>query len=562
MNSKLLRTTRTSVIYYQLSHNNFSYVHGASNTKFLHNTIAQLVDTSVEKYGSQESCVDVKNNVRLTFEQVNSKANDLASGLLSLGFKPGDRLGLWGPNSAQWQITSLAACKAGLIMVDLNPAYQSQEVLNCIKKVQIKGIVTDESFKTQNYYNLVKAVLPEIDQTPESSPITSQQCPYFTHLIVNSDKQFKGAFRLQDVAVSGNKDSQDIIHKVLKTAQPDDGCLIQFTSGTTGIPKAALLSHFNIVNNSYLGALRLNFDKTVHRICVQVPYFHVFGHVYGILTNIIFGSTLVNASPTFDGAATMAILDKEKVSVIYGTPTMHADVVYRASQLSEEERRTKFATVDYVISGGASISKQLMKQLHETLGLKKSICAYGMTETSPATFMAQLNETGEKKCYDTVGYIMDHTEAKVVDQNGRVVPFGTAGELLIRGYCNMLGYWEDEQKTKDTIGPDRWLRTGDQFILTSDGYGQVVGRMKDLIIRGGENIYPLEIEEFIQTHSDVLEAYAYGIADERMGEEVGISIKLKENAKLNVDDIKAFCKGKIAHFKIPIESVTVANALS
>ncbi|KAI5711314.1 hypothetical protein M8J75_016030 [Diaphorina citri] len=531
MKSKLLSTTRTSVIYFHLSQKNFSYVHGASSIKFVTDTIGQLVDKSAEKYGSTESCVDVRNNVRLTFEQVHSQATELASGLLALGFKPGDRLGIWGPNSAQWQITSLAACKAGLIMVDLNPAYQSQEILNCIKKVNVKGIVADETFKTQNYYNLVKAVLPEIGETAASTPIASKQCPYFTHLIIDSEKSLNGAFRLKDVAQSGNRESLDVIDK-----------------GTTGFPKAAFLSHFNIVNNSNIGGRRLNFHKNHQRIAVQVPYFHVFGHVYGILTNLLFGSTLINASPTFEGEATMNILDKEKVTSIYGTPTMHADIVHRASQLSEDERRRKFATVDYTISGGASISRQLMKALQETLYLKKAVCAYGMTETSPATFLALLNEKDEEHCYNTVGHIMDHVEAKVVDHNNRIVPFGTPGELLIRGHCNMLGYWEDEQKTKETIGPDRWLRTGDQFVLREDGYGQVVGRIKDMIIRGGENIYPKEIEEFIQTHPNVLEAYAYRVPDERMGEEVGISIKLKENAKLNADDIRTFCKGKVSKF--------------
>ncbi|XP_026682743.1 uncharacterized protein LOC103513853 [Diaphorina citri] len=411
MKSKLLSTTRTSVIYFHLSQKNFSYVHGASSIKFVTDTIGQLVDKSAEKYGSTESCVDVRNNVRLTFEQVHSQATELASGLLALGFKPGDRLGIWGPNSAQWQITSLAACKAGLIMVDLNPAYQSQEILNCIKKVNVKGIVADETFKTQNYYNLVKAVLPEIGETAASTPIASKQCPYFTHLIIDSEKSLNGAFRLKDVAQSGNRESLDVIDKVLTTTQPDDGCLIQFTSGTTGFPKAAFLSHFNIVNNSNIGGRRLNFHKNHQRIAVQVPYFHVFGHVYGILTNLLFGSTLINASPTFEGEATMNILDKEKVTSIYGTPTMHADIVHRASQLSEDERRRKFATVDYTISGGASISRQLMKALQETLYLKKAVCAYGMTETSPATFLALLNEKDEEHCYNTVGHIMDHVEA-------------------------------------------------------------------------------------------------------------------------------------------------------
>ncbi|KAL1463238.1 hypothetical protein WDU94_015011, partial [Cyamophila willieti] len=331
----------------------------------------------------------------------------------------------------------------------------------------------------------------------------------------------------------------------------DDGCLIQFTSGTTGSPKAALLSHFNVVNNGLLAAKRQNLFEKVHKICIQVPFFHIYGHVIGILGCFTSGTSLVLPSPSFNADASIAAFEKERCTGVYGTPTMYVDVLAKAAGMGKEERQDKFKFLEFTVSGGASISPEMIRNIKTTLDLQRSMQVYGMTETSPVTFLHPAdNELSANKAH-TVGQVLEHTEVKVVDSDNRMVPLGQQGELLVRGYCNMLRYWGNEEKTKEIMGEDGWLRTGDQFVLTEDGFGQVVGRIKDLIIRGGENIYPGEVEDFLTTHPDILEAYVYGVRDERMGEEIAASIRLRDNCSLSETDLRKYCKGKISHFKVP-----------
>ncbi|KAI5709688.1 hypothetical protein M8J75_002383 [Diaphorina citri] len=456
---------------FETTNSNLSYFHQTSKEPLSYETIGQMVTSSVDKYASREALVDCTQNVRLTFEETHRRTENLALGLLELGFKPGDRIGIWGPNSVQWYIASIAAAKAGLIIVDINPAYQSSELLYCIQSVQLKGIIMDETFKTQNYLNILKEAVRDLKTDGPGTPVRSAALPYFSHVVINSDKQFDGAYRFRDIELQfANKSHLATLQDIGKNVQADEGCIIQFTSGTTGSPKAALLSHFNVVNNGLLAAKRQNLFEKIHRVCIQVPFFHIYGHVIGILGSLSSGTTLVVPSPSFNPDASLVAFETERCTGVYGTPTMYVDVLAKASRLSEEERREKFKSLEFTV--------------------------------------------------------------KVVDSDNRMVPYGQQGELLIRGYCNMLRYWGNEEKTKEILGEDNWLRTGDQFVLTKDGFGSVVGRIKDLIIRGGENIYPSEIEDFLTTHPDILEAYVYGIRDERMGEEIGASIRLTENSYL------------------------------
>lgn len=529
-----------------------SYFHQTSSEPLVYKTIAQLVEESVEKYGSREALVDCTKNVRLSFDDANKRAENLALGLVELGFKPGDRIGLWGPNTAEWFISSLATAKAGLVAVDINPAYQSNELLYCIQSVGLKGIIMDETFKTQNYLEILKKALPDMKCLGEDHPVQSVASPTFTHVIINSEKKFDGTFNFKDVEskYASPNHRVHLLH-TLQSVQADDGCIIQFTSGTTGSPKAALLSHFNVVNNAHLVAKRQTLFDEKHKICIQVPFFHIYGQVVGILGCFGSGTTLVLPSPSFNPEASIQALEKERCTGIYGTPTMYVDLLAKARQFSAEQRKEKFEALQFSVTGGASIAPSLMEDMKQMFGLKRSMQVYGMTETSPVTFLHPADDQTCEQMPHSVGKVLEHTEVKVVDADKKMVPFGQKGELLIRAYCNMLRYWGNEEKTKEIISEDNWLRTGDQFILTEDGFGQVVGRIKDLIIRGGENIYPLEIEDFLITHPQILEVYVYGVKDERMGEEIGASIRLKENSHLREDELRAYCKGKISHFKIP-----------
>lgn len=329
------------------------------------------------------------------------------------------------------------------------------------------------------------------------------------------------------------------------TIDPDSGCNIQFTSGTTGLPKAALLSHFSFVNNGYLIGKRNEFADKPHRICFQVPMFHAYGLVIGIVAALHNGVTMVLPDAGFNPTKSLEAITKEKCSVIYGTPTMYVDLLAKQKELG-----VKVDTPEIAVTGGAACTPEMFKKIVKNFNVKKVKSMFGMTETSAVIFQSMYDETMEQMT-STVGMIQEHVEAKVVNEKGETVPFGERGELWIRCYSAMLEYWDDLVKTKETISNDKWLRTGDQFVMNEDGYGKIVGRIKEMIIRGGENIFPKEIEDFISTHPNVAEVHVIGVPDERMGEEICAYVKLKPETMLSQEDLKHFSKGNIAHFKVP-----------
>lgn len=330
---------------------------------------------------------------------------------------------------------------------------------------------------------------------------------------------------------------------------PDSGCNIQFSSGTTGQPKAILLSHFNLINNGYHIGQRLGFHLSAgrHRICMQMPFFHVYGTVIAVVTAMHFGETLVLPDAGFNTAKSLEAITAEKCTVLYGTPTMHVDLLARQRSVCADISSLEMAT-----TGGAHCTPELYRRMQTELQVGRVKTIYGLTETTSTTFQSVDGPETDRQFQETVGKLHDHLEAKVVDEQGTAVPFGTRGELCVRGYSTMLGYWGDEEKTRETLGNDGWLRTGDQFVLQEDGYGRIVGRLKEMIIRGGENLFPKEIEDFLTTHPKIQEVHVIGVPDERMGEEVCAYVKLHQAADtLTADELKAFCKGQIAHFKIP-----------
>ncbi|XP_060883143.1 medium-chain acyl-CoA ligase ACSF2, mitochondrial-like isoform X3 [Labrus mixtus] len=522
-----------------------SYVHGTSSASLLSLTVSQSLDCTVQRWPDREAVVFLQDGIRKTFYQFQQDVDKAAAGLLALGLKKGDRLGVWGPNSYEWILFQFASAKAGIILVSLNPAYQVKEVEYTLKKVQCKAVVCPTRFRAQHFCELLREICPEIDTTPVGM-LKSSRVPDLRMVIVTDSRQ-PGMLHVEDVMQAGESRHHSELMDLQSKLSFDDPINIQFTSGTTGSPKAAALSHHNIVNNAYFFGLRVGYGwRPQVRVCVPVPMYHCFGSVAGGMCMAVHGVTLVFPSAGYNSQANLAAIQSEKCNFVYGTPTMFTDM------LSQHDlHKYDLSTAEAGLMGGSPCASEIVRKLRTDMNMKEIVLGYGTTENSPLTFLGFPHDNEELKT-DTVGCIMSHTEAKVVDPNtGEIVPLGASGELLVRGSCVMLGYWDDPQKTSEAICQARWYRTGDTASLNSLGYCRIEGRMKDLIIRGGENIYPAEIEQFLFTHPKVTEVQVVGVKDERLGEQVCACIRLKEGQTSTAEEIRAFCKDQIAHFKIP-----------
>jgi len=523
----------------------WSYVCGPGSPPLLGTTIGQAVDRAAAKFGEREGLVVTHQaGLRRTFAQLREDIDRLAAGLLELGLRPGDRLGIWGPNNYEWFITQFAAAKAGLILVNINPAYQPAELLYCLNKVGVAALVAAESFKSQNYYNLLSSVVPEVE-TSKAGQLASKAVPSLRHVILMTEAEVPGVHKFAEVATNAGSEHQQLVEQLTHQIQMDHACNIQFTSGTTGNPKGVTLSHHNLVNNAYQIGQRIGYNTKPHRICVSVPFYHCFGNVAGTLASMLHGATCVVPCPSFNGPACVAAIESERCTSIYGTPTMFVDML-----ASARKSKPDVSHVETGIMAGAPCPQELCRNVVEELNMQDFVVCYGMTETSPVTFQGFNSDSTEVKT-GTIGFPANHVEVAVMDGEGRIVEAGVAGELVTRGYSTMLGYWGDKEKTEEVIGPDRWFHTGDVAVIDQAGYGQIVGRMKDMIIRGGENIYPREIEEFLHTHPAVSEAQAFGVRDERLGEELCVWVKLNAGQVVTTEELRQFCKGRLAHFKIP-----------
>nr|XP_033500238.1 medium-chain acyl-CoA ligase ACSF2, mitochondrial-like isoform X1 [Epinephelus lanceolatus] len=549
-----------------------SYVHGTSTIPLLPLTVGQSLDSTVQRWPDREAVVFLQDGIRKTFAQFQQDVDKAAAGLLALGLKRGDRLGVWGPNTYEWILFQYASAKAGIIMVSLNPAYQVKEVEFTLKKVQCKAVVCPSHFKTQNFCEMLRELCPEIDTEPTGT-IKSTRLPDLRMVIVTDSRQ-PGMLHVEDVMQAGESRHHKELMDLQSKLSFDEPINIQFTSGTTGSPKAACLSHHNIVNNAYFLGLRLGYDWRVRpylsfdikkmqvvkcnksyfphfyqpqvRVCIPAPMHHTFGTVAGGICMAVHGITLVFPSPGYNSRANLEAIQSEKCSVFYGTPTMYIDM------LSQPDlHKYDVSSVEIGLMGGSPCPPEVARRLKTDMNVKGIMLAYGTTENSPVTFLGFPQDEEDLKI-NTVGCIMNHTEAKVVDPTtGEIVPLGASGELMIRGSCVMHGYWDDPEKTREVISQDRWYRTGDTASLNSLGYCRIEGRIKDTIIRGGENIYPAEIEQFLATHPKVQEVQVVGVKDERLGEQVCACIRLKEGQTSSAEEIRAFCKGQISHFKIP-----------
>ncbi|XP_012252598.2 medium-chain acyl-CoA ligase ACSF2, mitochondrial-like [Athalia rosae] len=510
--------------------NGSSYLFHQGSEPLLEMTIGQLLDQAANRYPDRIGLVSMNQNVRLTFSEILQRADKLAAGLKQLGLEKGDRIGIWGPNTVEWYLTFMAIARAGFKMVGMNPADQSNELEYGIQKVGIRAVVAPDIFKTQKF--------------PEMLLSAKKNCPTLEHIVIAGDHHLTGTRRFVDVESLASRVQVEAIGAEQSEISPNDGACIQFTSGTTGRPKAPEVSHRSYVNNARQGMKRAQLDVGHHTVCLNVPFFHAFGILMGQLATLHAGATMVLAGPSFKPKESIDTVVKEKCSMMYGTPTMWVDLVN-----AQQEMKAPIEKLANGVTCGSLASPELFKRVRETFGFDSMKSLYGLSET--VICFQTLPGTPVETAESTVGHISDHIEAQVVDENGVLVPFGTPGELWVRGYHTMIGYWGDEENTKKTISEDGWLKTGDQFILSPDGHGKILGRLKDMVIRGGENIYPKEVQDYLETHPAVMEANVFGVYDERMGEEVCACIRLRNGAELTAADIKSYGKGKISHYKIP-----------
>lgn len=522
-----------------------TYVHKTGNEPLKYITLGKLIEEKVKIYGDNEYIIHLEQNKRITYKKIFDEANILCANFIKIGLKKGDRVGVWLPNLYVWPVIKYACARAGYILVALNPAYQALEIEYAINKVGIKCLVCPDKIKNQDYYEILNLLIPNLDKH-EPKKIKSNKIPSLESIVTVSKETFKGTLNYHELLNSPCKETIENISKNQQYISPDDPFAIMFSSGTTGKPKAAVQTHFGLLNNSYLTGKRHNIGDKHHKILMMQPYFHALGFTICNLMAMHFGTTVVMPTIVYSPKKNLDALKKEKCTILHGTPTMHIDLINEVLKSNH-----KLYQIDMALSGGAPISPHTFKQMQTILNVNEVKSVYGLTETTAVIFESMPGDD-EQKSLETVGYIMDHVEAKVVDANENMVPFGCSGELMVRGYMNITGYWDDPKKTDELIGDDGWLKTGDQFIIDESGYGKIVGRNKDMIIRGGENIFPKEVEDFLVTHPDILDVQVIGLPHERLSEEVCACVRLNESTKtISLEDIKTFCKGKIAQFKIP-----------
>uniref|UniRef100_A0A2K6M409 Medium-chain acyl-CoA ligase ACSF2, mitochondrial n=1 Tax=Rhinopithecus bieti TaxID=61621 RepID=A0A2K6M409_RHIBE len=520
-----------------------SYVQGCTKNHLISKTVGRCLEATAQRVPEREALVVLHENVRLTFAQLKEEVDKAASGLLSIGLCKGDRLGMWGPNSYAWVLIQLATAQAGIILVSVNPAYQPTELEYVLKKVGCKALVFPKQFKTQQYYNILKQICPEVENA-QPGALKSQRLPDLT-TVISVDAPLPGTLLLDEVVAAGStKQHLEQLQHIQQFLSCHDPINIQFTSGTTGSPKGATLSHYNIVNNSSILGERLKLHKKTPeqlRMILPSPLYHCLGSVGGTMMCLMYGATLILASPVFNGKKALEAISKERWGrFLPGTSCSPS-------------------LCDSGVIAGSPAPPELIRAIINKINMKDLVVAYGTTENSPVTFSNFPEDTVEQKA-ESVGRIMPHTEARIMNMEaGMLAELNTPGELCIRGYCVMLGYWGEPQKTEEAVDQDKWYRTGDIATMNEQGFCKIVGRSKDMIIRGGENIYPAELEDFFHTHPKVQEVQVVGVKDDRMGEEICACIRLKDGEETTVEEIKAFCKGKISHFKIPRYIVFVTN---
>ncbi|MGU3584763.1 AMP-binding protein [Rhodococcus sp. C26F] len=506
-----------------------SYAQGAWDVPLLGDTIGDNLDRTAARFGDREALVDSAAGKRWSYSEFVADIDTLALGMLRAGITKGDRVGIWAPNCWQWVLVQYATAKIGAILVNINPAYRSHELQYVLEQAGVRMLVSAPTFKTSDYAQMIETVRPN--------------CPDLEDVVLLDSPRWDDLVGSGRAALTEDRAPLDAAQASLS---PDDPINIQYTSGTTGFPKGATLSHHNVLNNGFFVGELCHYTER-DRVCIPVPLYHCFGMTMGNLACTSHGATIVLPAPGFDPAATLSAVAEEKCTSLYGVPTMFiaelADPGFDNHDLSS--LRTG-------IMAGSPCPVEVMKQVIDRMGMSEVSICYGMTETSPVSTQTRSDDSIERRV-STVGRVGPHLEVKVVDPvTGLTVPRGEPGELCTRGYSVMLGYWDQPDKTAEAIDAARWMHTGDIGVMDEDGYVSVTGRIKDMVIRGGENIYPREIEEFLYTHPDILDAQVVGVPDAKYGEELMAWIRMREGAEpLDAESLRVFCTGKLAHYKIP-----------
>lgn len=500
-----------------------SYVYGASEVPLLGQTIGGNLKSTVEKFPNQEALVCVHQDYRATYQEFYNQTTAIAKALIFLGAKAGDRIGIWASNRYEWVLLQYATARIGTILVNINPAYRTHELTYVLNQSEVRFIFSSLSFKTSNYKEMVE--------------YAKEVCPTLEHEVFFDDNW-------EDFVNNGQNISDEVLHSFEEHVQFDDPVNIQYTSGTTGFPKGVTLSHHNILNNGYFIGIRLKYTEK-DRVCIPVPFYHCFGMVIGNICCTAHGACMVIPNDSFDPDITLKAVSDEKCTSLYGVPTMFI------AELAVKDFDTyDFSSLRTGVMAGSVCPPEIMKKVESLMNIKEMSICYGMTETSPVSTQTLIG-TPLKKQVSTVGTVQDHLEIKIIDENGKILKRGEHGELCTRGYSVMLKYWNDPENTKKVLDDARWMHTGDMAVMDKDGYITISGRIKDLIIRGGENISPKEIEDFLYTYTNILDVQIIGVPSEKFGEEVMAWVKVRKGFTITEQELLDYCKGRIAHYKVP-----------
>lgn len=504
--------------------NKLSYEHGCSDVPLLGETITECLRKTVLQFPDRDALIVPYQNYRATYREFWDQIEEIAKGLLAFGVERGDRVGIWSPNRHEWVIVQFATARIGAILVNVNPAYKASELKFALRQSEISLLIMSEGFRKTNYFEIIQEV--------------RKSCIHLKQIVV-LDRDW------QALKEAGKRITTEQLDEIESLLQFDDPINIQYTSGTTGFPKGATLTHHNILNNGYFIGERLHYNET-DRVCIPVPFYHCFGMVLGNLACITHGSAMVIPGEAFEAEVVLQTVQKEKCTSLYGVPLM-----FIAELEHPNFNKYDLSSLRTGIMAGASCPEKAMREVQEKMNMKEVAICYGMTETSPVSTQTFVHDQLNKRV-STVGKVHPHQEIKIINpETGKIVPRGESGEFCTRGYSVMLKYWNNEEATKAVIDDAGWMHTGDLASMDEDGYVSITGRIKDMIIRGGENISPFEIEEYLHTHESISEVYVIGVPDYKYGEEVMAWIKYKEGKKASEEELKEYCQGQIATYKIP-----------
>ena len=532
-----------------------SYVAGSTSASLHFITISQLLDRTVQRHGSRDAAIFVAQNQRLSWYDLQQQSDRMAASLLALGVRRGNRVGIWAPNRLEWLLTQFATARIGAVLVNINPAYKSHELDYALNKVRCRVLVMARGHKSNHYLESLRQLAPEIDRPGPVGDLTSLRLPHLKHVIVLDELGKPAreaaampvpirALRFSDFMQQAGPAQHARLKGLCEALDPDDAINIQFTSGTTGHPKGATLSHFNIVNNARFAAKSMALTHE-DRLCIPVPLYHCFGMVLGVLTCTAVGAAMVFPGEGFDAAATLHAVRQHRCTALHGVPTMFVAMLAEPGVAQMD-----LGTLRTGIMAGAPCPVETMEAVIRTLNMSQITIGYGMTETSPLSFQSHVSDPLQRRV-STVGRILPHVQAKVVDEHGRIVPVGSPGELCVRGYLVMRAYWEDAEQTAEAIDDAGWMHTGDLATIDAQGYCNIVGRVKDMLIRGGENVFPREIENALMQHPKVLDVQVFGIPDEKYGEDIAAWIILQPEQQAEPQEFIEFCRSRLAHYKAP-----------